>query len=133
MDKKFKAKIIQALRKLSWSWAARKSAMKKQQRGSQLYECEICSRLVYSGTSERNYNAFRLLHPDVKMEKISLDHKIPCLDPTKGFEDWNTYIERLFCTESNFQVLCKTCHDKKTAGERALVSKHRKLNEFEEY
>ena len=35
MDKKFKAKIIQALRKLSWSWGARKSAMKKQQRGSQ--------------------------------------------------------------------------------------------------
>ena len=67
------------------------------------------------------------------MEKISLDHKICVISPEKGFEDWNTYIERLFCPEENYQVICKTCHDAKTKEERAIAAKHRKLADLDEY
>ena len=48
---------------------------------------------------------------------IQIDHKEPVVHVEKGFEDWNTYVERLFCSEDNLQVLCKSCHSKKSEGE----------------
>jgi 5-methylcytosine-specific restriction endonuclease McrA len=50
---------------------------------------------------------------------VQVDHKKPVVDPTIGFVDWNTYIERMFCKKSNFQVLCKPCHVLKTKKERS--------------
>lgn len=50
---------------------------------------------------------------------VQVDHKRPVVDPKKGFVDWNTYIERMFCKKSNLQVLCKTCHKTKTEKERS--------------
>jgi 5-methylcytosine-specific restriction endonuclease McrA len=49
---------------------------------------------------------------------VQVDHKKPVIDPTIGFVDWNTYIERMFCKKSNYQVLCKPCHKKKTDKEK---------------
>ncbi len=48
---------------------------------------------------------------------LSIDHKIPCgsllcEDDVKGF------VLRLFCTADGLQVLCDTCHDRKSADER---------------
>lgn len=49
---------------------------------------------------------------------VAVDHIDPVVDPEKGFEDWNTFIERLYCDKDNLQVLCKTCHDLKSKNER---------------
>ena len=51
-------------------------------------------------------------------KEVQVDHIQPVVDPVKGFEDWNTYIERLFCDREGFQVLCVECHSEKTAQER---------------
>lgn len=59
--------------------------------------------------------------------QIQVDHKRPVVDPKKGFVDWNTYIERMFCDKKNLQALCKGCHKTKTTKE-TNASKLRKRN-----
>lgn len=57
---------------------------------------------------------------------VEVDHIIPVVDPKVGFVDWNTFIDRMFCERSNYQVLCKPCHKKKTkeeSGQGQKVSK----------
>lgn len=49
---------------------------------------------------------------------VAIDHIQPVVDAKVGFVDWNTFIERMFCTVDNLQVLCSNCHDIKTAKEK---------------
>lgn len=63
------------------------------------YKCNLC--LQYVGST-----------------KIAVDHIVPVVSVQEGFIDFNTFIDRLFCDSSNLQVLCDTCHDKKTYSER---------------
>lgn len=55
----------------------------------------------------------------VKAE-VQVDHIIPVVDPQKGFQGWDTYIERMFCAPENLQVLCSVCHKEKTKKEKKL-------------
>lgn len=41
------------------------------------------------------------------------DHADPVVGP-EGFDGWDTYITRMFCPVSNFQILCNPCHTKKS-------------------
>jgi len=59
---------------------------------------------------------------DWPQKEVQVDHKEPVVDPGQGFVDWNTYITRLFCSKDNLQVLCTTCHDKKSAKEKTKRS-----------
>lgn len=54
--------------------------------------------------------------------EINVDHRIPagtlrCANDLPGF------VERLFCEVDNLQVLCTTCHDKKTQNEKTTATK----------
>jgi len=53
-------------------------------------------------------------------KQVQVDHIKPVVDPRKGFVDWNTYIDRMYCSIKNFQVLCKGCHLKKTKFEKTM-------------
>lgn len=53
-----------------------------------------------------------------RVKNIFVDHIDPVVDPKEGFTDWNTYVDRLFCEQDNLQLLCKSCHDKKSERER---------------
>lgn len=64
-------------------------------------------------------------------KEIQLDHKIPVIDEEIGFVDWNTYIDRLFCEEENFQVLCKPCHEAKTFLEQEIRKQVKRDNKKE--
>lgn len=55
---------------------------------------------------------------DWPQKEVQTDHILPVVDPGQGFIDWNTYIARLFCDKDNLQVLCKSCHEKKSAKEK---------------
>lgn len=55
---------------------------------------------------------------DFPAKEVQVDHILPVVCPKKGFKDWNTFIDRLFCDKDNLQVLCGACHDVKTALER---------------
>jgi hypothetical protein len=57
---------------------------------------------------------------DFPSKDVNVDHIDPVVDPATGFVDWNTFIERLFCSEDNLQVLCSKCHTEKTKQEREV-------------
>ena len=51
---------------------------------------------------------------------INVDHKRPVIPVSKTLEDmdYNEIVQRIFCKESNLQVLCRDCHKEKTKDER---------------
>lgn len=53
-----------------------------------------------------------------KQGDVAVDHIEPVVSPDTGFVDWNTFMERLWCTPNNLQVLCSTCHHSKSQEER---------------
>ena len=44
---------------------------------------------------------------------VEVDHVSPIV-PVSGFVSWDSFIDNLFCELSNLQVICKTCHAKKS-------------------
>lgn len=57
---------------------------------------------------------------------VAVDHKEPVVSLTEGFVDWNTFMERLFCSADNLQVVCSACHDLKSAAERVTRKANKK-------
>jgi len=103
-EAKYRGFIRSALRRTSMRWGPINSVKKKAwvERGK--YLCAGCKQVV-SLTLNGKKNVF-------------VDHKVPVVDTEEGFQGWDVFIERLFCEESNLEVLCKSCHDTKSAEER---------------
>lgn len=86
-------------------WEALKEAYvgkKKNEKSGKIashYECASC-------------------HNHFTSTNVQVDHVEPVVDVDKGFESWDKFIERLYCTTENLQVLCKPCHLKKTKEEK---------------
>lgn len=93
--------LTNKLRRLSYQWPPRREAISKARLERGVYLCNTCG--GHFGPKE-----------------IQLDHIKPVVDEETGFVDWDTYIERLFCSADGFQVLCKTCHDAKTFLEKEI-------------
>lgn len=49
---------------------------------------------------------------------VVVDHIEPVIPTGAGFTTWDAYIERMFCSVDNLQVMCGKCHDVKSAAER---------------
>lgn len=119
-EARFNSFIISALRGASRKWAPMQQALKRASTGRGFFDCEGCGEncptsVVIDGKRFKN--------------KIA-DHIDPIVDPAKGFENWDTFIERMFIELDGWQILCKKCHDEKTAEERA-VAVERRRNERE--
>lgn len=54
----------------------------------------------------------------VSSSQISVDHISPVISVDDGFQDWNEFIARLWCSKENLQRICDECHNKKTYEER---------------
>jgi 5-methylcytosine-specific restriction endonuclease McrA len=81
-----------------------------------------------SGRLARHFKC-SLCKKDFPQSKIQVDHIFPIINPKKGFIDWNTFVERLFCEKKNLQVLCKPCHKIKTNLEKEERKKYGKSNQ----
>lgn len=86
------------------------------------YQCAGCGRFFLDKSVDR-------------CKEIAIDHKEPVISLEHGRQDNNTYIERLFCSVDNLQVLCnykgerdgvRSCHKIKTQKEREEAAKYRK-------
>lgn len=108
-EARFNSFIKSLLRKGTMRWGPINSTKKAAwvERGK--YLCAGCNQVVPL-TVDKKKNVF-------------VDHKEPVVDPEEGFVSWDVYIERMFCEESNLQVLCKDCHDRKSAEEREARKK----------
>lgn len=107
LKKLIKQKVIPALRRVSRWWKPKQDATRRQKVAPNQFKCQGCEE-VYT------------------IKEISLDHIKPVVDVKTGFVDWNTYIDRMFCGEDGFQVLCDACHTSKSQVENELRKKYRK-------
>lgn len=112
-DPRFRAWIIQLLRRSSYMWSERNEALKLAKVGKEgkcfLYKCSCCGK-------------------SFTRKEIQIDHIIPVIDPNTGFDNWDGVIKRMFCSKEGFQVLCKQCHKEKTAKENEQRKINRALN-----
>lgn len=106
--------LTNKLRRLSYQWPPRKQAIKNARVERGKYTCNICKNIF--GPKE-----------------IQLDHIEPVIHEEDGFVDWNNYLDRLFCDEAGFQVLCRPCHEAKTFLENQIrVQVKREENDDED-
>lgn len=103
-----KSFVINTLRRASYRFPNRGTCVKNARRARGLYECAQCKTLV----KNKNY---------------VVDHIHPVIPIDTGFTSWDSFIENLFCDVSNFQLLCKSCHEAKTMVERELRQYYKKL------
>jgi len=101
-----KSFLINQLRRVSFKWKPRGEAMKAARVARGKYECNICKEIF--GNKE-----------------IVLDHIQPVV-PVDGWDNWDGYIERLFCQIEGYQCICKICHDNKTEEENKQRVENRK-------
>ena len=108
----FHSYIKSVLRKASLRWPPINAVYKRARVDRGLYKCDGCGQVVplTSVVTLKNGKTKRV-------KNVSVDHIQPIV-PVEGFDSWDKVIERLFCAESNLQVLCKECHDKKTETEK---------------
>ena len=71
----------------------------RSKRDAVQYQCMVCNLWVSS-------------------TDIAVDHIDPVISVEDGFQDWNVFVQRLFCDASNLQTVCSTCHQEKTNRER---------------
>lgn len=60
-----------------------------------------------------------------KRKEVQVDHIQPVVPIDRPVQDWNEYIERLFCSPENLQVLCKPCHQVKCDNEQEERNENR--------
>jgi hypothetical protein len=109
-----KTRIVGQLRRLFLWHPGLKEVRNRTRITRGVYECENCLQLFPA-------------------KEMRCDHAAPVVDPRKGFEDWNTYISRMFdVIPDGINHLCKGCHTAKTTRERQARSeaaRERRLNE----
>lgn len=101
-----------ALRRASTYWYAMKEAEATARVSRGLYKCAMCLELF-------------------KRKEIQRDHIQPVVSTNGEKNDFNTYIETLFCEPENIQILCKPCHLSKSQieGELRKASRAKKKKE----
>jgi hypothetical protein len=131
MDKGFKGRIINAIRKLSFSYAPRNNAKNRMKVGPSTFQCEDCGVWIYEGSRDlsKQLEILDITPPNgILKGKANMDHKEPVV-PLEGFSrgswDWHEFIERMFCDENGFSALCKGCHDIKTELEDEMRKDYR--------
>lgn len=101
-------------------WSFIRSALRQKSRWwKPITECKTKARRPYKGSNKRQKfeyqcNTCKLWFPE---KKINVDHMVPAGSLNTG-QDLPGFVERLFCEQENLQVLCETCHDKKTKLEK---------------
>lgn len=77
-----------------------------------------------SGRLAQHYKCAGCLN-EFPAKEVQVDHIIPVVGP-EGFTTWDDYINRLYCSGNNLQVLCLDCHGIKTKLEREEQTLSRK-------
>lgn len=108
------------LRAGSSRWPPKYEAMQEAYAGSKIN--------VKSGRTAKHYKCNDCGN-DFPAKEVQVDHIEPVIDPHKGFINWDTVIERMFCEADGFQVLCTICHKKKTDQEKLIAKQRKKNNE----
>lgn len=115
MEKSLKNKVIGILRSASVRWPEKSEAKKRARVDRGQYKCNLCGGFF-------------------KDKEIQMDHINPVIDPYKGWESFDVFIEKLFCSADKYQALCFLCHDAKSKVEDEIrkMMTEKKNNEKKE-
>jgi len=113
---RFHSFVKSALRSASQRWPPKFQTLKeafvgkrtnpKTGRLASFYKCNICK-------------------DSFPAKDVQVDHIKPIINPSLGFETWDSVIEALFCEKENLQVVCKPCHSLKTLEEKQLAKERK--------
>jgi 5-methylcytosine-specific restriction endonuclease McrA len=101
-------------------WSFIRSALRQKSRWwKPITECKMKARRPYKGPNKRQKfeylcNSCNRWFPE---KQINVDHIVGAGSLNCG-QDLPGFVDRLFCEQDNLQVLCTTCHNKKTADEK---------------
>lgn len=101
-------------------WTFIRSTLRQKSRWwKPILKAKLRARRKYNGVNKRQKYEYRCnkckkWFPD---KLVNVDHIKPVGTLTCA-QDLPQFVERLFCEEDNLQVLCSTCHDKKTLKEK---------------
>ena len=117
-DARKKSFIVSALRQATMKWGPMQQCLKNAKPRRGVGVCDNC-----------NTEGPVSLDPEItdgkRIKNLIADHIEPIIDPATGFVDWNSWIERAFVELDGFQALCRKCHTKKTAEEKAIAKERR--------
>lgn len=114
-EAKFNSFIKNTLRRATQRWGPIHDCMTAARVERGIYLCANCKEHVPATIKEKNR----------RLKNVHVDHILPVIDPTIGFETWDKTIDRMFCEVDGLQVLCTKCHDIKTNEERAAAKVRR--------
>ena len=111
---RFRAFITSALRAASQKWGPKIEVKRGARVDRGKYQCAgyECEPHIVTATLPANKPGGR------RIDNALVDHIDPVVDPATGFVNWDTYINRLFVEKEGLQLLCRDCHDRKTAREK---------------
>jgi len=113
---KFNSFIKNLLRQGTRKWAPIQEIKREARVSRGIYKCAQCKEHV---PATKVVNGKR-------QHNVAVDHIKPIIDPEVGFTSWDDVIEGMFCEKDNLQLVCKLCHDRITAEERAIAAERRK-------
>lgn len=119
MDRDTERYLISVLRQASVTWSGRTACLNRGRR----------KRVVGTMKDGRDKTVWENncegcgVWRDLKDNAFEVDH-IEEVGPFKN--DWNDFINRIFCEQSNLQRLCVHCHLKKTSKFNATLRYQRK-------
>lgn len=105
-DVKLKSYCVSTLRRAWLRSPARGEALKKARIERGLYHCAICGNDV--------------VH---RAKDVQVDHIEPAVDPAVGWQGFDMFILRLFCSVDGLQIICRPHHAEKTKNERTAARK----------
>lgn len=120
-EARFNSFIKNLLRQGTRKWAPIQQTKSDARTRRGFYRCAGCKEEVPA----------TILVNGKRTHNVAVDHIEPIIDPAVGFTTWSDVIESMYCEKNNLQLLCKACHDKVTAEERA-IAKERRAKEKEE-
>lgn len=106
----------------SMFWGGIRSALRQKSRWwKPMADAKLKARVKYIGPNKRRKWAYVCANCKGTFleSEIHIDHIIPAGTLRKS-EDLPGFVDRLFCEVDGFQILCETCHHKKTQYERKI-------------
>jgi len=94
MNSKIKSGLRTTARRLWLYYSEERKLCIANSKNGKLYKCNIC-KICY------------------KLKEMAVDHLIPC-GKFNSFIGFGYWLERLFCSVDNLQLVCHQCHAEKT-------------------
>jgi len=108
-EARYRAFVFSALRQASMRWPVKNQVKKAAWIRRGWYLCAGCGEEVPAS-----------IKVDGKRKDNAVVDHINTVVPLTGFDSWGECIARLYCEADNLQVLCRSCHDAKSANERKI-------------